>query len=179
VENLDPKAHALVLKGPLDELDHAPAEVAFGGKLVLDGTRKLPEEGPAPPPTRPGPVSHPEVVAQSAWPGVLALTMRKTRPHASRALAEEVLKDPAAAGTRLLLITDDLVDPRDEEMLMWLLLANLDPARDAWFLGDTLVLDGTRKFPEEGHPRPWPEVARLPEEVVQRLTPLMKRLGLA
>jgi len=182
VENLDPKAHALILKGPLDELDHAPKEVAYGGKLILDGTAKLPAEGgPVPPPPTPGPVAHPEARAQAAWPGVLALTLEKRRPHQARALAREVLGQEAARGTRVLLLTDARVDPKNPYLLMWLLLANLDPARDAWVeeapFGAVLVLDGTTKFPEEGA-RPWPEVAELPEAIFERVRPLLDRYRL-
>ena len=182
VANLDPAAHVVFLKGPLDELDHAPRAVAYGGKLVLDGTKKLPAEGGAPPPPpKPGPIAHPELRAQAAWPGVLALTLKKTRPGQARALAREVLRAPEARGTRLLLLTDDRVDPADPEALMWLLLANLDPARDAWIerapFGAVLVLDGTSKLPEEGA-RPWPEVAELPPEVWARVRPLLDRYRL-
>ena len=61
---------------------------------------------------------------------------------------------------------------------MWWVLANLDPARDAWIeAGRTLVLDGTRKLPEEGA-RPWPEVARLDEKTLERMRPLAERLRL-
>lgn len=31
--------------GPLDELDHASSEVGYGGKIGIDATRKLKEEG--------------------------------------------------------------------------------------------------------------------------------------
>ncbi len=179
VANLLPGRDTLVLKGPLDVLDHAPREVGFGGKLILDGTRKLPAEGgPPPPPATPGPVAHPGIRRQAAWPGVLALTLEKTHPRQARRLAREVLAQEGASGTRLLLLTDDRVDPGDPERLMWLLLANLDPARDAWVeetpFGPVLGLDGTTKFPEEGA-RPWPEVAELPAEVWERVAPLLRR----
>ncbi len=183
VENLLPGRDTLILKGPLDELDHAPPTPAFGGKLILDGTTKLTAEGGPPPPVQtPGRLEHPELRRQAAWPGLLAVTLEKTWPHQARALARELLTDPEAAGTRLLLLTDDRVDPRNPEALMWLLLANLDPARDAWVeeapFGPVLVLDGTKKLPEEGHPRPWPEVAELPPEVWERVRPIAERYRL-
>jgi len=184
VEKLHPRRDVLFLKGPLDELDHAPPQPAFGGKLVLDGTTKLPAEGGTPlPPATPGPVSHESLRRQAAWPGLLALTIEKTRPRQAREVAVAVLKDENARGTRLLLITEDRIDPKDPDALMWLVLANLDPARDAWIeeapFGPVLVLDGTKKFPEEGHPRSWPEVAELPPETWERLKPLLQRYGLA
>ncbi len=180
VRRLVPGRDTLVLKGPLDVLDHAPAAIGFGGKLILDGTAKLPEEGgPPPAPKTPGPIAHRGIRRQHAWPGLLALTLEKTRPRQARDLAAEVLASPAAEGTRILLIADDRVDPKDPQRLLWLLLANLDPARDAWIesapFGPVLVLDGTRKFPDEGHPRPWPEVAELDPATLSRVAPLVER----
>jgi 4-hydroxy-3-polyprenylbenzoate decarboxylase len=43
--NVDPKRDVLVSEGPLDQLDHAAMLPCFGGKLGIDATHKLPEEG--------------------------------------------------------------------------------------------------------------------------------------
>lgn len=42
--NLDPGRDLQILRGPGSVLDHALTQYAFGGKLILDGTRKWPEE---------------------------------------------------------------------------------------------------------------------------------------
>ena len=43
--NVDPKRDVLLTEGPLDHLDHAPGTQFVGGKLGIDATHKLPEEG--------------------------------------------------------------------------------------------------------------------------------------
>src|SRR5712691_3083009 len=43
--NVDPKRDVVIGEGPLDHLDHAPERQFFGGKLGIDATAKLPEEG--------------------------------------------------------------------------------------------------------------------------------------
>ena len=43
--NVDPARDVLILKGPIDVLDHATNEVGFGGKMVVDATTKWKEEG--------------------------------------------------------------------------------------------------------------------------------------
>ncbi len=43
--NVDPERDILVVKGPLDVLDHAVNIPGFGGKICIDATRKLKEEG--------------------------------------------------------------------------------------------------------------------------------------
>ena len=154
--------------------------VGFSGKLIIDGTVKLPAEGePAPPPVLPEAVSHSQLRRQHSWPGLLAVTINKTEPGQARRLARELLSQDAVRGVRLLLITSDEVDPADPEALMWLTLANLDPARDAWLentsSGSVLVLDGTVKLPAEGA-RPWPQIARLSDDVLQRVAPLAEKI---
>ena len=180
VRHLRPGRDVVFSKGPTDELDHAAARLGFSGKLLLDGTAKLPAEGrPAGPPKVPAPLEHPEVLQQHSWPGVLAVTIEKSRPRQARELARKLLDEAAAAGTRLLLVADGEIDPADADQLMWWVLANLDPARDAWLAdaawGKVLVLDGTAKLPAEGA-RPWPEVARLDQQTLARTRPLVEKL---
>ena len=44
-ENFDPVNDVMFTQGPVDVLDHSCSVMAFGGKIGIDGTRKLPEEG--------------------------------------------------------------------------------------------------------------------------------------
>ena len=43
--NVDPKRDVMLSEGPLDHLDHAPGTQFVGGKIGIDATHKLPEEG--------------------------------------------------------------------------------------------------------------------------------------
>ncbi len=43
--NADPSRDVLILKGPIDVLDHSTNEVGFGGKMIVDATTKWKEEG--------------------------------------------------------------------------------------------------------------------------------------
>jgi 4-hydroxy-3-polyprenylbenzoate decarboxylase len=43
--NVDPKRDILLSEGPVDHLDHAPATQFVGGKIGIDATHKLREEG--------------------------------------------------------------------------------------------------------------------------------------
>lgn len=178
-----PGRDTLISRGPIDVLDHSSRSMGYGGKLILDGTRKLPEEGGEVPFT---PRVHPTLpalpgVRQKQWPGVWAATFAKTAPGQARALAEQLLATPQSAGIRLLLLTDDdtALDP-DE--LLWAILNNIDPERDAWVLpgaeGPVLVLDGTRKLAEEGFTRRWPPKIVMSPEVVRRVDERWEGLGL-
>jgi 4-hydroxy-3-polyprenylbenzoate decarboxylase len=46
--NVDPARDVTIGEGPLDHLDHAPERQFVGGKLGIDATSKLPEEGARP-----------------------------------------------------------------------------------------------------------------------------------
>jgi len=43
--SIDPKRDVFFADGTIDELDHASCGLGFGGKIGIDATRKLPEEG--------------------------------------------------------------------------------------------------------------------------------------
>ncbi len=43
--NVDPKRDVIILEGPLDVLEHASDIPAYGGKMGIDATKKLPSEG--------------------------------------------------------------------------------------------------------------------------------------
>ena len=47
--NVDWARDSIVTQGPVDQLDHAAAQPAYGGKIGIDATAKLPEEGHARP----------------------------------------------------------------------------------------------------------------------------------
>ncbi|MGC9141180.1 MAG: menaquinone biosynthesis decarboxylase [Caldimicrobium sp.] len=43
--NVDPERDIMMVKGPVDVLDHATSEVGFGSKMCIDATKKWKEEG--------------------------------------------------------------------------------------------------------------------------------------
>jgi 4-hydroxy-3-polyprenylbenzoate decarboxylase len=43
--NVDWKRDVVIVEGPVDHLDHSAIQHSFGGKIGIDATRKLPEEG--------------------------------------------------------------------------------------------------------------------------------------
>jgi 4-hydroxy-3-polyprenylbenzoate decarboxylase len=45
-ENFNAETDVMFTQGPVDVLDHSCSVMAFGGKIGIDGTRKLPEEQP-------------------------------------------------------------------------------------------------------------------------------------
>jgi 4-hydroxy-3-polyprenylbenzoate decarboxylase len=97
--------------------------------------------------------------------------------------------------TKIILVFDKEVDVQDLSQVLWRLGNNVDPKRDAVFaegpvdaldhaaplphFGSKMGIDATRKWPEEGFSRPWPEVINMDPEIRRKVDELWPRLGLA
>jgi ubiquinone/menaquinone biosynthesis methyltransferase len=96
--------------------------------------------------------------------------------------------------SKVICVVDDDVDVQNPAEVAWRLLANLDPKRDISMVdgpvdqldhgasqalwGGKMCIDGTRKWPEEGYKRDWPEVCRQSAEVRERVDAMWSELGI-
>jgi 4-hydroxy-3-polyprenylbenzoate decarboxylase len=96
---------------------------------------------------------------------------------------------------KLLIIVDKDVNVQDAQEAWWIALNNIDPERDARFTmgpidvldhssraftyGSKLGLDATRKLPEEGFTRNWPERMTMDGATRARIDAMWPSLGLA
>jgi 4-hydroxy-3-polyprenylbenzoate decarboxylase len=95
---------------------------------------------------------------------------------------------------KVIVIVDDFIDVKNPQEVWWYALNNIDPERDVRFtfgpvddldhsargqsFGSKMGIDGTRKMPEEGFNRTWPEVIGMDEDVKARIDALWPGLGL-
>lgn len=96
--------------------------------------------------------------------------------------------------SKVLVIVDKDVDVQDPDQVWWVALNNIDPRRDIEFargpvdvldhasqeftFGSKMGIDATRKWPEEGFHREWPEMIRMDEETRRRIDEMWGELGL-
>ena len=96
--------------------------------------------------------------------------------------------------TKIIVVFDKEVNVQDLSECLWRLGNNVDPARDVFFVqgpvdaldhaspypfyGSKMAIDATRKWPEEGFGRDWPEVIEMTPEVKARVDQIWKKLGL-
>lgn len=96
--------------------------------------------------------------------------------------------------SKVLVIVDKEVDVQDPDQVWWVALNNIDPRRDIEFargpvdvldhasqeftFGSKMGIDATRKWPEEGFHREWPEVIEMDEETRRRVDEMWGDLGL-
>ena len=97
--------------------------------------------------------------------------------------------------TKCIVVVDEDVDVQNPAEVVWRTLANLDPERDITFVkgpvdvldhasafpsfGSKMGVDGTRKWPEEGFTREWPEVLRMDPDVKKRVAAYWRELGIS
>lgn len=152
----------LLGRGPLDVLDHASAEFAYGGKLGLDATRKT--------------------VSEANWEkSFQIIPFQKTQAGQVRAEAEKWIQsgDPSV---RFLVFAEHFLHADDYFSLVWRIANNIDPVRDCYFVHkddrSVLVIDGTRKFAEpDGFNRPWPNCTVMDDQTIARVDQMWSELG--
>ncbi|SMB98120.1 3-octaprenyl-4hydroxybenzoate decarboxylase [Thermanaeromonas toyohensis ToBE] len=97
--------------------------------------------------------------------------------------------------TKFLIVVDAEVNVHDLSEVLWRVLGNVDPRRDTVIVegpvdildhaspqvgyGSKMGIDATRKFPEEGHPRPWPEEVRTSPEISRLIVKRWEEYGLS
>lgn len=96
--------------------------------------------------------------------------------------------------TKIMIIFDREVDVQDLSQVLWRLGNNVDPRRDTVitdgpvdaldhaaprpYYGGKMGIDATRKWPEEGFERDWPEVIEMDEAVKKKIDAIWGKLGL-
>jgi 4-hydroxy-3-polyprenylbenzoate decarboxylase len=141
----------------------------------------------------------PEVVDMNlppagAFHNLVLISIKKQYPmHAAR-LAHGLWGSGQMSFSKVICVVDDDVDVQNEAEVAWRLLANLDPKRDVSFVegpidqldhgasqalfGGKMAIDGTRKWPEEGYRREWPEVLEMTRDVRERVDAMWAELGI-
>lgn len=96
--------------------------------------------------------------------------------------------------TKCIVVFDEDVDVQRPGEVVWRAFANIDPERDIQFVkgpmddldhacpypafGTKMGIDATRKWPEEGFAREWPEVIRMSDDVKAKIDRMWIELGL-
>jgi 4-hydroxy-3-polyprenylbenzoate decarboxylase len=142
----------------------------------------------------------PEVVdmnlpVEGAFHNLVLISIKKQYPfHASR-IAHGLWGAGQMSFSKVICVVDEDVDVQNVGEVAWRLLANLDPKRDISMVdgpvdqldhgasqalyGGKMAIDGTRKWPEEGYKREWPEVCRQDDDVKRRIDALWPSLGIS
>lgn len=141
-QNFDPAEDILLLPGvPLDTLDFTSYTMNLGSKMILDATRKH----KARPPLRAVKVSSAceslkerdvRIMGWHLWDETLLVVQARKD---GRALLEDLVRDPALEGVKIVATVSPDVDLNDRESTIWGLFTRFDCARDVVFSETRLV----------------------------------------
>lgn len=199
-ENTDAGTDFLFTQGPTDVLDHSCSRMAFGGKLGLDATKKLPEEKIFDFQTKERPTSVSSAEIQSRYPEIKAvnaslnqlgislvfLTIEKQKKNHIREICNDLFELPSLKTTKVVIFLEHTLDAKDIADAVWRFANNFDPKRDHHTVMATsegevnhVVFDGTRKTKAfDGFDRDWPNILASDETTIARIDEIWDHLGL-
>jgi 4-hydroxy-3-polyprenylbenzoate decarboxylase len=142
----------------------------------------------------------PEIVdyhmpAEGIFHNLVFVSIKKEYPGQAYKVMNALWGQGLMSLAKVLVIVDAWVDVQNAQEAWWVALNNLDPERDARFTmgpmdvldhssraftyGSKMGLDATRKFPEEGFTREWPDVIEMDAETKGRVDAMWATLGLS
>jgi len=197
LDSIDLESDVYLSEGVLDVLDHSAPDPLFGGKLGIDATRRLSGEREraslATSPVDPqSPREHVLAALRSVSPHLtdccipdlncrhrpLLASLRKDGSVSGRALAKALLENPQLTPFSIVLLYDDGIDLSDGSLVLWKVFNNVDPKRDIIRVQGRMLIDATRKGPEDDHQRPWPDDIVMSPEIVERVRRRANELGI-
>ena len=132
--------------------------------------------------------------AEGIFHNLILVAIRKSYPGHARKVMHAIWGLGQAMFSKCIVVVDEDVDVQNTGEVAWKALNNIDPERDIQFVmgpvdsldhssrlpnyGSKMGIDATKKWPEEGFTRPWPDVIRMPDEVRARVAALWKKAGL-
>ena len=185
--NMDAKRDIVIAEGPLDALDHASNTPLYGSRVGIDATKKWQMEVQG----REGQkdievTSEIKEKADEIWQefrnkediidinfpleGVfnscVIISIDKKHPGQARETMKSVWEMEQSIYTKMVIIVDKEVNPKNLSIVAWKVFNNIDAKRDFVICDDgRLGIDATRKLPSEGHTREWPKDIEMSEEM--------------
>ncbi|HWR51183.1 MAG TPA: menaquinone biosynthesis decarboxylase [Bryobacteraceae bacterium] len=132
--------------------------------------------------------------AEGVFHNLIIVAIRKSYPGHARKVMHAIWGLGQAMFSKCIVVVDEDVDVHNASEVAWKALNNIDPERDIEMVmgpvdsldhasrlpnyGSKMGVDATRKWPQEGFTRPWPNVIRMDEDVVRRVDTLWRKAGL-
>jgi 4-hydroxy-3-polyprenylbenzoate decarboxylase len=182
LQHADPQRDIYYSQGPMDVLDHSCSSMGFGGKMCIDGTKKLEEELQSKAAIGVSPTSLDAANIQKLFPEIkginaallslgipcLILAVEKSRPHHIRELDQALFLLPGMQAVKMALYVEHTVNVHEIADALWRFCNNLDPKRDHFIADGHIGLDGTRKTRQwDGFQRDWPNIIVADENTIR------------
>lgn len=122
------------------------------------------------------------------------VSIRKAYPQQAKKVMHAIWGLGQMMFTKMIIVVDAHVDVQSEQEVWWRVFNNIDAKRDFVLVegpldaldhaspqpkwGTKVGIDATRKWPEEGHARPWPDEIEMCEDVKRAVDLKWEALGL-
>jgi len=144
-------------------------------------------------------VQCPEIVdinspLEGVFNNCVIVSIKKSYPKQAHKIMNSLWGLKQMMYTKMIIIVDENVDPKDISTVAWKVFNNIDPKRDlvisegpldaldhasnAPFYGSRLGIDATKKWLSEGHSRPWPDDIEMSKEVKDMVDKRWKEYGI-
>ena len=132
--------------------------------------------------------------AEGIFHNLILISIRKSYPGHARKVMHAIWGLGQAMFSKCIVVVDEDVDVQNVSEVAWKALNNIDPERDIQFVmgpvdsldhasrllnyGSKMGVDATKKWPQEGFTRRWPDVIKMTPEVRKRVDELWKKAGI-
>lgn len=141
----------------------------------------------------------PEIVdvnmpAEGGFHNCVIVSIKKRYPGHARKVVNGLWGLGLMMLAKMIIVVDDDTDVQNLSETAWRVLGNIDAKRDVffsegpvddldhaaplWRYGSKMGIDATRKWPEEGHTRPWPEEITMSDDIVALVTRRWQEYGI-
>jgi 4-hydroxy-3-polyprenylbenzoate decarboxylase len=203
--SINPATDIYFSQGPMDVLDHSSNRFGYGGKMCIDGTKKLEEELEDGFSDKTGNLLLTESLLRGKFPEIravnvsllkikiscLIISLEKNRPAHIKELHHLLCETTAEIeGIKLILYIEPAVDPNELTIALWRFCNNIDPKRDnIIYEGPShtekgkifacMGLDGTRKTKEmDNFHRDWPNIIVADDKTISAVDIKWDSLGI-
>lgn len=195
LDTMDAGEDVTMVQGVLDVLDHSAPQPLYGSKIGMDATKRMAGEPCRTETVKAGHrhndrsllkllreidagfVSIRSLFEECRNPLTL-ISIEKDARRNSRYYINH-LNDAAGRLTNgMAVLYDADIDITDNSLVLWKAFNNIDPARDISITPDIVIIDATRKMPNDGHDRPWPDDIEMTHEIKELVSKKMKELAL-
>ncbi|MDO9512581.1 MAG: menaquinone biosynthesis decarboxylase [Bacteroidales bacterium] len=190
-DRVDPLNHIVFSKGPVDVLDHASTEFAYGSKLMMDATGPVLYQQSGSFSEKNAIASFPEILSVNtslldSGISCLIIRIKKSRTRHIRELHQQMYTNAWMDGIRFVVYMEDKADINNLPEVVWRASNNLDPIRDCFFAMDSsfqpmpcMAIDATRKTEKlDGFKREWPNIVTMDAATILKVDERWADLGL-
>ncbi len=177
--------------GPLDILDHSASKYAFGSKMCIDASTKMPEEISSNK-INTEDLENPEEFI-SRLEQIKQIHKARFADDRSKILflgidkneikPDDLLKMLSSFEEiqyiKMIIAFDKEVNLSDLASCTWLATGNIDPKRDVYFSNNFILIDASRKTSEnDNFKRDWPNILVMDEKTIKTIDSKWERLNI-